>query len=186
MGFICEGDTERKIIESSAFQQFLIRNGIRCVGPVEDAKGNGNLLPHTIEEKRNKLFSAGASLIVILTDLDKDACITKTKQRIQDFSNQVVVVAVKEIEAWFLADSDVLTDLIGAPVYFDHPEKEEQPFETIKQIFLNKTGRGVGTKPMLARRMLKYGFSIEAAAKHPNCPSARYFLTKLQTLASAN
>ena len=34
--------------------------------------------------------------------------------------------------------------------------------------------------------MLKYGFTIENAANHPNCPSARYFLTKLQTLASAN
>ena len=186
VGFICEGDTERKVVESSAFQQLLTNYGINCITPIEDAEGNGNLLPHNIQEKQNKLFSAGASLIVVLTDLDKDACITKTKERIQEFPNQVITVAVKEIEAWFLADSAVLTQMTGVPVYIDYPEQDEQPFETIRQIFLNKTGRGIGTKPMLARRMLKYGFSIENAAQHPNCPSATYFLTKLQTLALAN
>jgi hypothetical protein len=31
--------------------------------------------------------------------------------------------------------------------------------------------------------MLYSGFSLESAAAHPNCPSAKYFLQKLKSLA---
>ena len=110
VGFICEGDTERKIIESTAFQRTLSNLGITCVKPIEDADGNGNLLPHNIEPIRTKLFAAGANLIFVLTDLDQDATITITKQRISELSNQIIIVAVKAIEAWFLADSNLLSE----------------------------------------------------------------------------
>ena len=186
VGFICEGDTERKIIESAPFQQTLTGFGITCIKPIEDADGNGNLLPHNIEPIRTKLFKAGADIIFVLTDLDKDADISTTKGRISELPNQVIIIAVRAVEAWFLADSLLLSELTSTPVHVDYPEYEEHPFETIRQLFLDQTGRGVGTKPILARRMLKYGFSIENAAKHPNCLSAQYFLTKLQNLASAN
>ena len=186
VGFICEGDTERKILESNTFQQMLTTFGISCVMPIEDAGGSGNLLPHNIEPIRTKLFSAGATQIIVLTDLDKDVCITRTKQRISELPNQIIIIAVKAIEAWFLADSGLLSQLIGDVIHINHPENEEQPFDVIRRLFLNKTGRGVGTKHILTTRLLKYGFSIERAAQHPNCPSANYFLTKLQTLASAN
>ncbi len=186
IGFVCEGDTEVKIIKSEAFQQLLRERNLRCVFPIEDADGNGNLLPHNLTERRQALEKAGADTIFILTDLDKDASVAITRQRIGEHSNHEIIVAVQEAEAWFQADSATLSGLLGEPVYFETPEKDPQPFETIRRLFLTKTGRGVGTKPILARRMLKYGFTIEAAANHPNCPSARYFLTKLQTLASAN
>lgn len=186
IGFICEGDTERKIIESTAFQQTLSNCGLICVMPIENADGNGNLLPHNIEPIREKLFTAGAKVIFVLTDLDQDACITMTKQRVSNLPDQLIIIAVKAVEAWFLADSGLLSRLIGTEIRVDQPEREEQPFETIRQLFIRATGRGVGTKHILATRLIKYGFTIEQAAQHPNCPSARYFLTKLQTLASAN
>lgn len=186
VGFICEGDTERKLVESPGFQQTLINLGLACIKPIEDAGGNGNLLPHNIEPIRRRLFDLGASIIVVLTDQDQDACITATKMRISEWPNQVIIIAVKAIEAWFLADSTLLSGLTKNPIHIDYPEDEAQPFETIRQLFVRTTGRGVGTKHILATRMLKYGFTVERAAAHPNCPSARYFLTKLQTLASAN
>lgn len=186
IGFICEGDTEVKIVKSGAFQHLLIKSGLTCVFPVEDADGNGNLLPHKIIEKRRALEKAGADMIFVLTDIDNDASVTSARQRIGEYPGQQIIVAVREAEAWFLADSSTLSTLLNEPFYVDYPEHDVEPFETIRHLFLQQTGRGVGTKPMLARRMIKYGFSIEQAAQHPNCPSARYFLTKLQTLATAN
>jgi hypothetical protein len=186
VGFICEGDTEVKIVKSDAFQAILAANGLRCVSPIQDADGNGNLLPHNITEKRQVLTKNGATHIVILIDQDNDTSITATRQRIGDYPDQHTVIAVRAAEAWFLADSATISIMLEIPFHLDHPEQEIDPFETIRQLFIEKNGRGVGTKPILARRMLKYGFSIERAAAHPNCPSAHYFLTKLQTLALAN
>ncbi|TAE29769.1 MAG: hypothetical protein EAZ91_11650 [Cytophagales bacterium] len=186
IGFICEGDTEVKIVKSEGFQALLGDLELRCIYPIEDADGNCNLLPHKLEPKRNKLKASRANCIVVLTDLDKDESVRATKQRITETAGQHIVVAVKEAESWFLASSIILSIIVGEPVWFEQPEHDDEPFETIRQLFLEKTGRGVGTKPILARRMLKYGFTIQQAAEHPNCPSARYFLTTLQTLASAN
>ncbi|GAB4014140.1 hypothetical protein GCM10028808_35670 [Spirosoma migulaei] len=187
VGFICEGKTEQEIIESTNFQDWLNRNSLRCVNPVFDVAGSGNLLPHRLADIRDTLFRNGANIIVIITDLDQDECITVTRQRITQQDNQVVIVAVKQIESWFLSDSTTLRRLFSDNTFeFINPEAEDNPFATLKRLFELKTQRGIGTKPMLARRMLKYGFSIENAAQHPNCTSANYFLTKLQTLASAN
>ncbi|QJW89690.1 hypothetical protein HNV11_10005 [Spirosoma taeanense] len=186
VGFICEGDTEVKIVKSEAFQTLLAAAGLHCVSPIQNADGNGNLLPHNIEEKRQALLQAGTAHVVVLTDQDDDTSVEATRQRIGEYPNQHTVIAVRAAEAWFLADSATMSTMLDVTFHMDYPEQEADPFETIRQLFLAKTGRGVGTKPILARRMLKYGFSIERAAAHPNCPSAHYFLTKLQTLASAN
>jgi hypothetical protein len=40
------------------------------------------------------------------------------------------------------------------------------------------------SKPRLAKKMLEKDFSIQNAASHPNCPSAKYFLTKLQSIVN--
>jgi hypothetical protein len=186
IGFIGEGKTEQILLESTSFQEWLRRHGIEQVGNVIDANGAGNLLVGRINPLRIELLSYQPDVIVILTDLDNDESVQITKERIGESINQVIIVAVKKIEAWFLADGQTLTHLTNNSVYIEHPELIDNPFGEIQQLFLTKTGRGIGTKPMLARRMLKYGFTIENAAQHPNCPSAHYFLTKLQTLASAN
>lgn len=73
---------------------------------------------------------------------------------------------------------------MATDIHIAYPENEDQPFETIRKLFVDKTGRGVGTKHILATRMIKYGFTIEQAAQHPNCPSAHYFLHKLQSLSA--
>jgi hypothetical protein len=187
IGFICEGKTEKNIIESDGFQQWLQQNEIECILPVVDAKGNSNLLPNRIDILRRELLDQQVQKIIILTDLDADSCISSTRRRISERDDQIIIVAVKQIESWFLSDIPTLRILFNDSTFtFDQPEQEINPFETLQQLLLTKTNRGVGTKHILATRMLKYGFTIEQAAQHPNCPSARYFLTKLQTLASAN
>ncbi|OIN61115.1 hypothetical protein [Arsenicibacter rosenii] len=185
VGFICEGKTEKAIIQSDAFQAWLHQNRIECVFEVIDAKGGGNLLPHNIGLITKELALRGAQQIVILTDSDDDLCVTLTRERINALPNQHVVVAVRQIEAWFLSDTETLKGMLNDTGYYcREPEKIPAPFEYLKNLFLLKTGRGVGGKAILVSRMLKYGFTPERAAEHPNCPSARYFLTKLQRLAS--
>lgn len=183
VGFLCEGKTEVKFVRSEKFQDCLRRIGIEAVEPVLDAKGGGNLLPDNSKEFLETLWSNGAQKIVVLTDLDEDACITLTKQRISASDDKVVIVAVRTIESWFLADSETLSFLLKQKFEFDYPEKEEIPFMTMRNVFLEKQNREIGDKEILAARMLKYGFSLENAANHPSCPSATYFLNKLQQLA---
>lgn len=184
VGFICEGKTEKKIIQSGKFQQYLTEIGIQVVGEIIDADGNDHLLPQNLPNFSLQLIDKGADRIVIITDLDKESCITFTKNRInpnQD-KDKIVIVAVKEIESWFLADSFTLSFLLKENFEFPKPEEQIDPFEKLRDIFLTKRGRGIGTKYKLARHMLKYGFSVENAAQHPNCPSAAYFLKKLKQL----
>jgi hypothetical protein len=186
VGFICEGDTEVKIVKSDAFQKLLTQLNLRCVLPIQDAEGNGNLLPHNLTEKRDTLKQAGADTILILTDLDIDTSIEITKKRIGEHPDHRVIVSVQQVEAWFLADSVSISALVEETIYVEYPESETQPFEFIRKLLLAKTGRGVGTKPILAKRMIRSGFTIQAAAEHPNCPSAHAFLTTLKTIATAN
>lgn len=182
VGFICEGKTERKIIESENFQQYLTGLGIECVKPVLDAKGSGNLLPENLRESLELLNARRAEKVIILTDLDEDACITVTKDRITSDENRFVIVAVKKIESWFLADSLTLSYLLKEQFYFDKPEEEASPFNTLKSIFIQKQSRGIGVKDIFTARMLKHGFSVENAANHKNCSGAAYFLNKLKQI----
>ena len=183
IGFLCEGKTEVKVVQSRKFKNYLQRIGIEIVEPVIDAKGGGNLLPDNSREHLEKLWSNGAQQIVVLTDLDEDTCITSTRKRVNPNDDKIVIVAVRKIESWFLADSKTMSLLLKEKFEFELPEREIEPFETLKTLFIKKYDRGIGVKDTFTARVLKYGFSLENAAQHPNCPSAKYFLNKLQQLA---
>jgi hypothetical protein len=67
----------------------------------------------------------------------------------------------------------------------ENPEIIENPFQEIRRLRIEKIGRGIPTKVILAKQMIsKFGFSIQRAAEHPNCSSAKYFLQKITELAS--
>lgn len=69
---------------------------------------------------------------------------------------------------------------------YEYPEHEVIPFETIRTIYFNKFLKGIvgrDQKKKLAQKMLQNGFSVQNAANHPNCPSAAYFLSKLEQIA---
>ena len=182
LGFICEGKTEKKIVESENFQQFLTSIGHNCVTDIIDAGGNDNLLPKYLPQFTQRLISKAAEKIIVLTDLDADTCITLTKERIDAPTNHLVIVSVKQVEAWFLADNDCMTIICKTNIHFDFPENENVPFETIKQLLIEHTGRGVGDKILLAAKVLNNNFSVIKAAAHPNCNSAKYFVEKLKAI----
>jgi hypothetical protein len=94
IGFICEGRTEQILLQSDSFKNLLESLNIESL-PVINAKGSGNLLPHNIAGYVNRLGKEGARVIVILTDLDENICITKTKRRISARQQDVVVIAIK-------------------------------------------------------------------------------------------
>jgi hypothetical protein len=146
VGFICEGATEQIFLHSDSFRKLLGSLNLESL-PVIDAGGAGNLLPHNIGGYINRLENEGASMIVILTDLDQDVCITATKARVSPRPQDIVIIAVKKIEAWFLACSPALETLLGVPgLAFAEPEKDPEPYETINQLLVKHTGRGLAKR----------------------------------------
>ena len=108
----------------------------------------------------------------------------KTKKRLGNCSSCSIVLAKKSLEAWFLADDEILKFLTSNKVQnYEYPENTEQmPYDTLKKILLEHTQRGTGSKVMFVKRVLKNGFDIERAALHPNCHSAKYFVDKITDL----
>jgi hypothetical protein len=151
---------------------------------VIDATGNGNLLPKYRTAFIEILKDEQSEKIFILTDLDVDDCITKTKERIGYYRDTIILVSVKQVEAWFLADTITLSKIFKEPdFHFDFPEKEINPFETLRNLYLQKTNRGLGnSKPKIARQMVAEGFTIANAANLPNVGFARYFVNKLNSI----
>lgn len=190
VGFICEGECEKIIIESPAFQHFLAELKLKCVKTI-DAAGNGNLLPKNLSNHIETMIRNEAETIIVFTDLDEDVCITLTKNRINFLQNKIeIVISVKAIESWFLADSGTLSTIFQKQYEFPNPESTTgKPIDTLREQFIlhRAKGRGFGdSKPHLAKLMLKNGFSILNSAKHPNCPSAKYFVDKLRRLSLKN
>jgi hypothetical protein len=184
LGFIVEGASEKAILKSSMFRSMLANLKLDYVENVIDAKGNGKLLPELIQDHVEYLESEGATQILILTDQEDAPCITSVKARINPEGKHIVVVAAKAIEAWLLADSKAISTYFGKNFKCDYPESFEKPFQHIKTEKLKLTNRGVNDKGQLCSRILASGLSLEAAAAHPNCPSAKYFLDKLTALSS--
>ena len=120
--------------------------------------------------------------------VEDDPCISFAKANIYiyDRKKQIIIIAVKAIESWFLADSITLSNIFNEDNYqYNNPEEmEEKPFEILKSEFIkNREGRGISKRRNLhASKMINNGFSIQNAASHPNCPSAKYFLQKLSQL----
>jgi len=185
VGFICEGATEKIILESKNFKDFLKGINIDFIKAV-DTTGNGNLIPRNITSFIKDLEKIGVDKIFILADLDKDVCVTKTKETVNAPEGIIVIVAKQAIEAWFLADSKMLSGLFKENRFeFEYPEKESDPQKKLKDLFFKKTGRGIGdSKPLLANRMIMNGFAIQNAATHPNCSSAAYFINKLRAISA--
>lgn len=182
LGFIGEGAGEKSILESEGFRNILTGLNLEYVEKVINAHGGGNLLPKYLEDQIDTLKKEGANHIVILADQEDAPCITSVKERIDPKGNHIVIISVKTIEAWFLADSSAMSAFLKSRFNCENPEEFEKPFEHIRNLMWQKRGRGMNHKKQLCSRMLINGFSIQSAATHPNCPSAKYFLNKLKSL----
>lgn len=184
VGFIVEGDTEKLLLESQNFRSFLAELKLDFVQEITNVIGNGNLLPRNIKEHSEILQGKGANVIIILTDLDEDACVTETKKRIKPLNNHICIVSKKKIESWFLADITTLRTVVEENIRsYEAPEDVIEPFEEINRIKYEIRGRGINNKRKLAMSMIENGFSFQRAATHPNCSSIRYFVEKLKSLS---
>lgn len=175
VGFIVEGGSEKIVIESTQFKDFLARNGYDLVTPVIDAEGGGNLLPNNIAEFISRLERAQVDDIYILTDLEDEPNINIVRARVAHASVKFAFIAVKALEAWYLADTSALNTWLGMQGVFEaQPEKTvNKPWDRLKELANQHQKRGPGQKISFAKRMTeRWNFSIENAAKHPDCPSA--------------
>ena len=186
VGFICEGETEVVLLGSDMFKDLLSELNLESVGEF-DAGGRSKLInkDENIEKKFQILSDNSAEKIFVLSDLEDDPCISHYKAKLFNYSNlSVNIVAVKAIEAWLLSASKTLAILLKGRFKYDTPECTNiLPLDKLQEIFLEKTGRGLGIgykKPRTMKRFIRNGFTLDEAAEHPNCSSVKYFLNKLE------
>lgn len=189
VGFIVEGQSERIVYESDNFQELLSRFNLICVGVISP----GSRTKFFVEEQllkyyKNILNKEPDKVFIIIDKENENECLSEIREKLIDCNVeiQINVIQVKTLESWFLADSVALSKAFNKRYKHDTPEKIKcHPFDELQKEFLINTGRGLGSKEstLPAKKMVnKYNFSIENAANHPNCPSAKYFLQKLSEL----
>ena len=164
------------MVESERFGQWLDELGFFRINPVINAKGGGNLLPQNIGVFLESLQLKGAERIAVITDLEDEPLVDNVKDRINKDGIDVIFVAVKALEAWFLADTEAMRNWLNEPNFFEaEPEStEDLPWQRLKCVANDHGSRGPGSKPAFAKRITRrHGFDITRSAQHPECPSAR-------------
>lgn len=187
VGFIVDGPSDKIVVESEPFSEWLGDRGIRRRDPVVvvggQRRGGGIGALSTLLRKQ----AGDIDYVIQLTDLDPDAgvpCISARRAFVESVEVDLVVVVKKAMESWFLADSRAMRKWTKDQWFFEEePEAPPgMPWERLKEIGMG-FGRGPGSKVSFAKRFVRrYGFSILAAAEHPKCASARYFVQKLVEL----
>lgn len=187
VGFIVEGDTEKVIVSSLPFKNWVSQFNVEIIDHIINAKGGGNLLPHKINDMIETLKNKGANHIFILTDLEDYPSISHVKERVHHPQVTDSFITIVSTESWFLACSKALGFWLekNTEYYIDDPENRstEKPFERIKALGLKEKNRGCRNKITLAKDMMqRCGFSFEEILQHPNCSSIKYIETVLRSL----
>ena len=186
VGFVVEGASEKRLVESELFRKWLREDcNLEVVDPVVDAAGNGNMCSRNIETfVKNLRRSANPNMVVVLADLDPDTCapcVQKRKEIIGCQGIDLVAIAKKAMESWFLADTKAMRQWLGDGAFCEtHPETlAEMPWDRLKKL-RTKQNRGPGSKLSFARKFIRdHGFDVRQAARHSQCPSAHYFVERL-------
>jgi hypothetical protein len=188
VGFIVEDKPFQKLIESEDFNRLLLSLNIESTGVFKSPDGRNRFFNKNdiIDSFFRILDDKNTEYVIILIDKENDPCITFSKNSIFTYSKtkQINIIASKTVESWFLADSNLLTQLLKKDIFCGDPENiEGEPFEELKKLFEAYTNRGLSKRRNRhANYLINNGFSIINAANHPNCPSAKYFLEKLSQL----
>ena len=189
VGFIVEGASEKIVMESANFRDFLRRTGHELVHII-NAKGGGNLLPEFMESYLDELRANGAEKIFVLTDLENNSIPDDARRRIHHETIEFIFIAVKAMEAWFLADTAAMRNFLQNDDFHGEEEPENtlgMPWDRLEEIYKQqRNGRGLSSKKIVAKNMIKSGFALENAASHQNCPSAKemvaYFAKSLKSM----
>jgi hypothetical protein len=191
VGFIVEGETERIIVESKNFSSYLNKYGLNLVSPVVDAKGNGNLLPRYLEQHVIQICAANSNNvdhIFVLTDLEDEPGFLHIKNRInhKKIHPDLVLISVKAIESWLIADSKSLSKALGDSdefLFLKPEDTVEKPWEFLKKFCHSNKIRGPGPlKTGFAKKMIRSGFDIDNIVTHPNLKSVKYLKKVLENI----
>ncbi len=187
LGFIVEGDSEKIMVESPAFQTWAEAQGLEICSPVINAKGGGNLLPHHMEPMVAQLARSEPDHIVVLTDLEDAPDIAAVRARVTETHTRLIFVAVKALEAWFLADTEAMRSWLGLPA-FHEPAPEAtpgMPWDHLKAVAKAHGARGPGNKVIFAKKFCgQHQYQVARSAAHGACPSAKVFHDELIGLAA--
>ncbi|EIA1497367.1 hypothetical protein Q9X98_005089 [Vibrio parahaemolyticus] len=176
VAFIVEGNSEKIIVESDGFRSFLRSLGYELISPVVDAQGGGNLLPNNIEVFLDRLRGQDPEHIFILTDLEDEPSVDEVRSRVGNDDISFSFVAIKALEAWYLADTDAIRSWLKCDVFYEEqPEKTVyKPWDRLKEIAMERGKPGPGSKVTFAKKIIKkHGFDIKNAAAHEHCESAK-------------
>lgn len=195
VGFVVEGDSEKRLIKSELFQQWLREDcNLEVVDQVVNAAGSGNMCSRNIGVLvENLRTEAKPDKVVVLADLDPEKCapcVQARKEIIgpQDQDIDLIAIAKKAMESWFLADTEAMRRWLGDNTFCeDTPETlAGMPWDRLKELgSKSKRGQGPGTKSSFSRKfILRHKFDVRRAARHAQCPSARYFVERLCALGN--
>ena len=189
VGFVVEGDSDKYLVESELFRTWLREEcNLKVVDKVANAKGN--MRSRYIEDQVRLLRQdTNPDKVVVLADLDPDErvqCVQARKELIGSKGIDLVIIAKKALESWFLADTEAMRRWLDDDTFCeDDPETlTGMPWDQLKELG-RKIGRGPGTKGSFPRKfILRHGFDVRRAAQHANCPSACYFVERLCALGN--
>ena len=189
VGFVVEGASEKRLVESELFKKWLREDcNLEVVKPVVDAGGKMDSV-HIEAFVKNLKKIANPDKTVVLADLDPDnrvPCVEKRKDLIGSQGIDLVAIARKAMESWFLADTEAMRRWLGDDTFCEAtPETlAGMPWDRLKELG-RKKGRGPGTKVRFSRKFIcEHGFNVRRAARHAQCPSARYFVERLCALGN--
>ena len=191
VGFVVEGDSDKYLVESELFQTWLREEcNLEMVDRVVNAKGQGEMRGRNIGDKVRLLKQeTNPDKVVVLADLDPDErvpCVQVRKEIIGSQDIDLVVIARKAMESWFLADTEAMRRWLGDDTFCEvNPETLiGMPWDRLREIG-RKRGRGPGTKVRFSRKFIRdHRFDVRRAAQHAQCPSARYFVERLCALGN--
>ena len=192
VGFVVEGDSEKRLVQSAVFRQWLREDcNLEVVDPVIDAAGSGNMCSRNIGVLVGNLRAeANPDKVVVLADLDPDTCAPCVQARKDIIGSQdidLVAIARKAIESWFLADTEAMRRWLGDDTFWEAaPETlAGMPWDRLKEL-RDAKGRGPGKdRFVFTRKFIRdHRFDVRRAAQHAQCPSADYFVKRLCALGN--
>jgi len=112
VGFLCEGQTEQKIVDAVKFKELLKKLNINHCGTI-NTKSNAKLLPKFLPTYTNQLSKMGAWKIFIITDADKNTKKQVYEKIFPDERVHILIISVKKVESWFLSNDVTLKEITG-------------------------------------------------------------------------
>ncbi len=184
VGFIVDGETEMKLFNSSEIKKQLEDSfDLKIEGVVKYSGANS--IKNETEDFLNKETNI---VVIVLKDLEQLPDVNTLKKQIENndklTKDNILVVANKMIEAWFLADTQTLKNINSKLLKVKNPEAYTDPKSELKRRLqqVNKNYRKL-TEVTTANLFIRNGFSFENAAEHEQCHSAKKFVEVLKKLS---